>query len=162
MGRYDRWSLSCFHNKSSSKPNFYTQIKNLCKSIVGIDASQFYSYSMCQDMHTGFYTRWYYNEETEARQNWDLTFENMVMSYFEQPHLNAKTKVTKLQELHCFSVDGYCNQCKTVFEAMGCYFHFCPYQDLEQAWLMMISNEEPRKKKRMSFEKIKFERKVTL
>ena len=29
----------------------------------------------------------------------------------------------------CFSVDGYCNHCKTVFEAMGCYFHLCPCQE---------------------------------
>ena len=31
---------------------------NLCKSIVGIDASQLYLYSMCQPMPTGLYTRW--------------------------------------------------------------------------------------------------------
>ena len=31
---------------------------NNCKSIVGIDASQLYPFSMCQDMPTGLYTRW--------------------------------------------------------------------------------------------------------
>ena len=30
---------------------------NLCKSIVGIDASQLHPYSMCQPMPTGLYTR---------------------------------------------------------------------------------------------------------
>ena len=31
---------------------------NICKSIVGIDASQLYPYAMCQDMPTGLYTKW--------------------------------------------------------------------------------------------------------
>ena len=52
---------------------------------------------------------------------------------FKQPDLNVKLRVTTLQEnrkkINCFSVDGYCNQCKTVFEAMVCYFHFCPCQE---------------------------------
>ena len=30
---------------------------------------------------------------------------------------------------NCFNVDGYCGHCKTVFEAMGCYFHFCSCQE---------------------------------
>ena len=58
----------------------------LCKSIVDIDASQLYPYSMCQDMPTGLYTRWDYDEETQkfkARQNRVQTFEIMVMSYFQ-------------------------------------------------------------------------------
>ena len=32
--------------------------KNVCKLIVGLDASQFYPYSMCHRMPTGFYTRY--------------------------------------------------------------------------------------------------------
>ena len=44
----------------------------LCKSIVGIDASQLYPYSMCQPMLTGLYTRWNYDSESQKsmpRQN---------------------------------------------------------------------------------------------
>ena len=36
---------------------FIRKSTNLCKSIVGIDASQLYPYSMCQPMSTGLYTR---------------------------------------------------------------------------------------------------------
>ena len=36
---------------------FIRKSTNLCKSIVGIDASQLYPYSMCQPMPTGLYTR---------------------------------------------------------------------------------------------------------
>ena len=37
---------------------FIRKSSNLCKSIVGIDASQLYPYSMCQPMPIGLYTRW--------------------------------------------------------------------------------------------------------
>ena len=37
---------------------------NICKSIVGIDASQLYAYSMCQLMPTGLYTRWDFNSDS--------------------------------------------------------------------------------------------------
>ena len=29
-----------------------------------------------------------------------------------------------------FSADGFCSHCKTVFEAMGCFYHFRPCQEL--------------------------------
>ena len=38
---------------------------NSCKSIVGIDASQLYPYSMCQPTPTGLYTRWNYDIESQ-------------------------------------------------------------------------------------------------
>ena len=31
---------------------------NLCKTVIGIDASQLYQFSMCQEIPTGLYTRW--------------------------------------------------------------------------------------------------------
>ena len=35
----------------------------------------------------------------------------------------------KQKKIDCFNVDGYCDHCKTVFEAMGCYYHFCSCQE---------------------------------
>ena len=32
-----------------------------CKSIMGVDASQFYPYATCQPMPTGLYTRWVFD-----------------------------------------------------------------------------------------------------
>ena len=32
-----------------------------------------------------------------------------------------------------FSVDGFCSHCNTVFEAMGCFYHFCPCQELRSS-----------------------------
>ena len=55
---------------------------NLCKSIVGINVSQRYPYSLCQPIPTGLHTRWEYDSGTKtftARQNKKSSFENMVL-----------------------------------------------------------------------------------
>ena len=111
-------------------------LSNLCKAIVGIDASQLYFYSMCQPMPTGLYTRWEYDSEIKrftARQNKSRSFENMVMSYFQQsqPECRIESNVTtgRQKKIDCFSVDGICYHCNTVFEAMGCYYHYFPCQE---------------------------------
>ena len=45
---------------------------------------------------------------------------------------------------------------------MGCYFHFGLVKKLNRALFMMISNKEPKKEKRLSLEKITFEKMFTL
>ena len=47
-----------FTRKAVVDETFIRKSSNLCKSIVRIDASQLYPYSMCQPMPTGLYTRW--------------------------------------------------------------------------------------------------------
>ena len=105
---------------------------NLCISIVGIDASQLFPYSICQPMQTGLYTRWDYDSETKrftARQNKSRSFKNMVLSYFQQNQPNCKIEsnitTSRQKKIDCFSVDGICYHCNTVFEAVGCYYHYC-------------------------------------
>ena len=76
-----------FTRKAVVDETFIRKSSNLCKSIVGIDASQLYPYSMCEPMPPGLYTRWEYDSETKrfpARQNKSRFFENMVLSYFQQ------------------------------------------------------------------------------
>ena len=74
---------------------FIRKSTNICKSIVGIDASQLYPYSMCQPMPTGLYTRWDLNSETNRfilRQNKGRSFENMVMSFFQRTRPECGTE----------------------------------------------------------------------
>ena len=108
----------------------------LCKSIVAIDASQLYPYSMCQPMPTGLYTRGNYDSECQKlmpRQNKTRSFENMILSYFQQTRpecgIESNVAIARQKKIDCFSVDGICNHCNTVFEAMGFYFHYCPCQE---------------------------------
>ena len=139
-----------FTRKAVVDETFIRKSSNLCKSIVGIDASQLYPYSMCQPMPTGLYTRWEYNSETErftAHENKSRSFENMVLSYFQESRTDCKieSNVTtgRQKKNDCFSVDGICYHCNTVFEAMGCYYHYFPCQeerpsltdtDFERGW----------------------------
>ena len=46
---------------------------------------------------------------------------------------NVKLKASLQQadkKNDCFNVDRFCSHCNTVFEAMGCFYHFCPCQNL--------------------------------
>ena len=59
---------------------------NICKSIVGFDASQLYPYAMCQPKPTGLYTRWEFDSDLQRfkpRTNKARSYENIVMAYFQ-------------------------------------------------------------------------------
>ena len=116
---------------------FFRKSTNLCKSIVGIDASQLYPYAMCQPMPTGLYTRWDLNSETARfapRQNKTRSFENMVISSFQWTRPDCKIEnfytTGRQKKNNCPSVDGFCSHCTTLLEGMGCFYYFCPCQDL--------------------------------
>ena len=126
-----------FTRKAVVDETFIRKSTNVCKSIVGIDASHFYPYSMCQPMPTGLYTRWNYDTESQnftPGQNKTRSFKNMVLSYFQQtrPDCKIENNVTtgRQKTNDCFSVDGNCYHCNTVFEAMGCYYHYCSCQEV--------------------------------
>ena len=55
-----------FTRKAIVDETFNRKSANICKSIVGIDACQLYSYSMCQPMPTGLYTRWDFDSKTSS------------------------------------------------------------------------------------------------
>ena len=125
-----------FTRKAVVDETFIRKSSNLCKSLVGIDASQLYPYSMCQPKLTGLNTRWEYDSEIRiftARQNKSRFFENVVLSYFQRsrPDCKIESIVTlgRRKKIDCFSVDGICYHCNSVFEAMGCYYHYCSCQE---------------------------------
>ena len=124
-----------FKRKAVVDETFIRKSTNLRKAIGGIDASQLYPYSMCQPMPTGLYTRWNFDSESQKfmhRQNKTRSFEKIVVSYFQQicPECRIESNIAtgRQKKIYCFSVDGNCNNCNTVFEAIGCYFHYCPCQ----------------------------------
>ena len=63
-----------FTRKVVGDASFIRTSRNICKSYVGIDASQLYLYSMCQPMLTGLYRRWEFDTESNRY----------------KPHLNKK------------------------------------------------------------------------
>ena len=115
---------------------FIRKSTKLCQAFADIDASRFSPYSICQPMHTALYTRRNYDSESQnfmPRQNKTRSLENMGPSYFQQtrPKCKIGSNVTtgRQKKVDCFSVDGICNHCNTVFEAKGCYFHYCLCQE---------------------------------
>ena len=92
---------------------------------------------MCQPIPTGLHARWDIGSETSRftpRQNKTLSFENAVMSCFQRTRPDCKIEsfynTGRLKITDCFSADGFCSHCITVFEAMDCFYHFCPCQEL--------------------------------
>ena len=129
-----------FTRKAVVDDSFLRKSANRCKPIVGIDASQLYPYSMFQPMPTGLYMRWDLDSKTSRftpRQNKTRSFENVVMSYFQRsrPECEIESFFTTGREkkIDYFSNDGFCSHCNTVFEARGCFYHFCPFQELRSS-----------------------------
>ena len=124
---------------------FIRDTSNICKSIVEIDASQLYPYSINQDMPTGLYTRWEFDSDMpkfKARNNRSRNFESMVRSNYQETRpectIGSFNTSGNQKKIDCFNVAGYCDHCKTVFEAMRCYYHFCPCQEI----LPSLSDED--------------------
>ena len=89
-------------------------------------------------MSTGLYTFWDLCPKSNSftpQENNTRSFEKRVVSYFirTEPDCNNRSfSTTSIQkEIDCFSFDDFCSDCNTVFEAMGCFYHFCPCQEVQ-------------------------------
>ena len=52
------------------------------------------------------------------------------------------------KKIDCFKVDGFCAHCKTVFEALGCFYHYCSCQEARSS-LIEEDMERGNKKREM-------------
>ena len=80
-----------FTRKAVVGQTYIRNSENIWKSIVGVDASQVYPFSMCQEMPTGLYNRWEFDSDSQnfnTRQNKTRQFESMVMSYLQSQRPN--------------------------------------------------------------------------
>ena len=126
-----------FTHKAVVEKTFIRKSTNLCKSIVSNDASQLYLHSICEPMPTGLHTRWDLDTETcrfTPRQSKSRSFEFIAIFCFQRMRPDCKIEsfyTTGWQKKNeCFSVDGLCSHCNTVFEAMECLYRFCPQQEV--------------------------------
>ena len=93
-----------FTRKAVVDETFIRKSGIFCKSIVGIDASQLYPYSMCQPMPTRLYTRWEYDTESnrfQPQQNKTRleTLRTWLCHISKDKDPTAKLGVSTLQEL---------------------------------------------------------------
>ena len=132
----DGGSSIVFTRRAVVDETFIRDSTNLCESFVGIDASQVYPFSMCRALPTGLYTRWELDSDSgklTPRENKTRSFEILVMSYFQRVRPQCKmgsfyTRGTQ-KKIDANSDDGFYRHCNTVFEAMGCYYLYCPCQE---------------------------------
>ena len=106
-------------------------------------------------MPTGLYTRWDYNAESnrfKPQEKKSRNFENMVMSYSQRQRPVCKNESLYTtgtpKKFDCFKVDDFGAHCNTVFEAMGCFYHYCPCQEARLS-LTEKDNERGNKKREM-------------
>ena len=94
---------------------------------------------MCETMPTGLYTSWDIDSET-SRSHLDKT-RAVALKIWSCFTFNVKQLIVKLRaytlqldkKIDCFSVDGFFSHSSTVFEAMGCFYHFCFCQELHSS-----------------------------
>ena len=87
-------------------------------------------------MPTGSHKSWDFESETQRFtpcQNKSGSFENMVLSYFQRLRtdciIESNFTTGRQKKTDCFTVDGFCNQCNTAFEAMVFIYHYCSCQE---------------------------------
>ena len=158
-----------FIRKAVVDQTFIRNSRNICISIVGIDASQLYPYFMCQPMPAGLYTQWDYETESKMfklQQNKSRNIENMVMSSFQRQRPDCKIEsfyTTGTQKkIDCFKVDGFCAHCNTVFEAMGCFYHYCACQETRSSLTEEDIERGNRKRERDQMRKQYIKKKDTM
>ena len=89
-------------------------------------------------MPVGLYTKYEFDSDLQkfkARQNKIRKFENMVMSFYQATRsertIESFYTTGKQKKIDSFTVDGFCGHCQTIFEALGCYYHFCPCRETQ-------------------------------
>ena len=87
-------------------------------------------------MPTGLYTCWEFDANLhrfKPRSNKTRSFENVVMAFIQnsRPECNIESFYTSAtqRKIDCFSDDGFRSHCNTIFEAFGCFYHFCECQE---------------------------------
>ena len=128
--------LSSYTRKAVVDQTYICNSSFFCKTVVRIDASQIYSFSVCQEIPNGLFTGWEFDSETErfsARSNnkeTSITWSCPVLLSRIETRLYKKFLSNgKQNKTDCLHVDGYWDHCKTVFENMGCYYHFSSCQE---------------------------------
>ena len=125
-----------FTQKAVVDETYIRNSSNVCKSIVQNDASQLtlsQCVKICQQDCTrdGCMTLICRNSRLDIFELATLRIWSClpIKNQDQNVKLRAFLHLENRKKIDCFNVDGYCDHCKTVFEAMGCYYYFCYCQE---------------------------------
>ena len=109
-----------------------------------------YPFAVTKNLPTGPYTKWEMKEDIRFHPNKHRRsyFEELVLEFLQYKHPDCRIQTqfnSKQKRFGRFVVDGFCSQCSTVFEAMGCFYHFCHCQEKRRLPLEDIENGEKRR-----------------
>ena len=158
-----------FTYKAVDDKTYIRKSVNVCKSTVGIEASQLYPESFCQPMPTRLYTRCEVDADLQRfkpKQNKSRNSENMDMLFFQRMKVDCRIEKFYLggtqKKIDDFNADGFCGHFNTMFDAMGSFFHYTPCQEAPPAWTEETVNEEQKRGKWMKCGNSTSRRKVSL
>ena len=128
----------CLHKSTGSKFYPFTEsdkdlLEKIPEDMVG---GQLYPHSMCQPMPTGLYTSGSTILKLRDSQLGKTNVAPLRIWFCHtfnksRPDCKIESNVTtgRQKKIDCFSVDGICYHCNTIFEAMGCYYQYCFCQE---------------------------------
>ena len=129
-----------FTRKAVVNENFIRKSAHFCKSIVVIDASPRYPHLISQPTPAGLYT---IRVGISIQRRVDLRLDKTRPAALKiwpcpifqraRPECEIESFFTtgRQKKSDCFSVSGFCSHCNIVFEAVGCFYHFCPCKEMQ-------------------------------
>ena len=143
---------SFLHEKLLLMKLFFENQQNFASLLLGLTLAN-YTHTRCvKPRLTGHYTRWDLDSEIGGftpGQNKIRGFENVVISCFLRTRPECKIEnfftTGRQKKIDCFRVNGFCSHCNTVFEAMGCFYHFCPVNSCVQLSLKKTFSVQARR-----------------
>ena len=125
-----------FTRKTVLDETHIRKFTDVCKSIAKIDASRIHCNSMCQPNPIGLDKRNEFDADMQRfkpRRNKSRNFEKTVVSYSQRMRPDCRIEnifTTGTQKkIHCFIAVGFSGYCNTVLQAIGCFCHYCAFQE---------------------------------
>ena len=125
----------------------YIKGKNLCMRVIGLDANSLYLWCLAQLMPTGYYTL------REKKKNFakQTRYSSEAIQWLEHMIRTTKQKIRHATNnphgevrIENYSVDGYAEETKTIYEYYGCYHHghSCTAKADSKKWKQTMNREE--------------------
>ena len=119
--------------------------KESCKKVIGYDANSLYLYCLGKLMPTGYYTV----QEEKNNYRLETRYSRESIQWLEHVMRTERISIRHAENggevrFGNFSVDGYDESTRTVYEYYGCYWHgyYCSSAYNAERWQIMLEREK--------------------